>query len=99
MRNSNTLPSFGSLFSTTTAFLSPAHEAIVRKPLYDAVPPLRIRPSVLSLLRRLASQVGVWRQQALQRKQLAALDDHLLQDIGLDRHQVAEEWEKPFWKA
>lgn len=33
------------------------------------------------------------------RRHLAALDDHLLDDIGLTRAQVLEEPEQPFWLA
>jgi uncharacterized protein YjiS (DUF1127 family) len=35
---------------------------------------------------------------ARQRRALAALDDHLLRDIGLTRHEAAREAHKPFWR-
>ena len=50
MRKTNTYPPFGSLFSTVTAMVSPAHETITRQPLYDTIPPLALRPSVRSFL-------------------------------------------------
>jgi len=39
-----------------------------------------------------------WRQRSKQRKHLASLDDHLLDDIGYTRKQVKIELAKPFWK-
>lgn len=33
------------------------------------------------------------------RKQLAALDTHILRDIGLDAAEVSEECAKPFWRS
>lgn len=41
----------------------------------------------------------VWMERRRQRKTLAGLDDHMLRDIGLDRHQVLQETSKPFWQA
>ncbi len=60
---------------------------------------------VLPLLRRdtvLARLVTAVRAAALrqrERRQLAALDAHLLRDIGLDSQTAASEATKPFWKA
>lgn len=42
--------------------------------------------------------VSVWMQRSHQRKQLAQLDKHLLDDIGLTKEMVAKEIAKPFWK-
>lgn len=39
------------------------------------------------------------RMRARQRQQLAALDDRLLRDIGLDRSAAQRESEKPAWRA
>ena len=47
-----------------------------------------------ALLRTLA----VWRERARQRRVLAAMDDHLLKDIGLTRIDVDQETGKPFWR-
>lgn len=44
------------------------------------------RPSLSSLL-------GLWRQ----RRHLARLDDHALEDIGLDRAAARQEASRPFW--
>ena len=42
--------------------------------------------------------VVVWRNRARQRRRLAALDDHLRDDLGLSRADVAAECAKPFWR-
>lgn len=42
--------------------------------------------------------VGGWRQRSRQRKQLAQLDKHLLDDLGLTEEMVKNEVAKPFWK-
>jgi uncharacterized protein YjiS (DUF1127 family) len=39
-----------------------------------------------------------WRERARQRRDLAALDDRLLRDLGLTRSMVGGEIEKPFWR-
>ncbi|MCK5918035.1 MAG: DUF1127 domain-containing protein [Cocleimonas sp.] len=46
----------------------------------------------------LFSRVDVWIQRSRQRKQLAQLSQHLLNDIGLTEEMVAKEIAKPFWK-
>lgn len=38
-------------------------------------------------------------RRARQRRDLAALSDHALRDIGLTRSDVAAEVGKPFWRA
>ena len=40
----------------------------------------------------------LWRERARQRRQLAAMDDYLLNDIGLTRVDVEAEFQKPFWR-
>ncbi|MCB9948081.1 MAG: DUF1127 domain-containing protein [Rhodospirillaceae bacterium] len=41
----------------------------------------------------------VWQERARARRQLAELDDHMLQDIGIDRDSLEHEIDKPFWRA
>jgi uncharacterized protein YjiS (DUF1127 family) len=43
--------------------------------------------------------VGNSLRRARQRRDLAALSDHALRDIGLTRSDVAAEIGKPFWRA
>jgi len=48
---------------------------------------------------QLLALMTVWFQRAHQRRQLAALDDRALRDIGISREQAQTEAAKPFWKA
>jgi len=38
-------------------------------------------------------------QRAVQRRRLAAMDDRMLQDIGISRVDALRESSKPFWRA
>lgn len=40
-----------------------------------------------------------WQQRARQRRQLLALNDHQLQDIGISRADAVGEGSKPFWRT
>ena len=40
-----------------------------------------------------------WKERRHARNQLQQLDNRLLKDIGLNRHDVEYEINKPFWKA
>lgn len=42
---------------------------------------------------------SAWMERRRQRWALARLDDALLRDVGLTRHDVRLEVEKPFWRA
>jgi len=42
--------------------------------------------------------VGCWYQRYRQRRQLLALDDQMLKDIGLTRATAQHEGNKPFWR-
>ena len=42
--------------------------------------------------------VGTWVARSEDRRQLARMSDRLLNDIGLNRFEVAIEINKPFWK-
>ncbi len=42
--------------------------------------------------------IRFWLQRSIQRRHLAHLDDHQLQDIGISREQASREAAKPFWK-
>ncbi len=42
--------------------------------------------------------VQAWHLRAEQRRGLAAMSDHLLRDIGLDRGSAYREVHKPFWR-
>ena len=48
-------------------------------------------------LRRAVRTIVLWADRAAQRRDLAALDDRLLHDIGKSREAARRESEKPFW--
>ena len=41
----------------------------------------------------------IWQERALMRHRMAALDDRMLDDMGLTRAAVDAEAAKPFWRA
>jgi uncharacterized protein YjiS (DUF1127 family) len=41
----------------------------------------------------------VWAERAAERRHLSELDDHLLNDIGLNRADVETISTKPFWRS
>jgi len=51
-----------------------------------------------ALLRRLLQLLRLWQQRARTRRQLAALDDRQLADIGVSRSERMDELGKPFWR-
>jgi uncharacterized protein YjiS (DUF1127 family) len=42
--------------------------------------------------------VGLWRERRRVRRQLAAMNERELQDIGICWSEIAEEIGKPFWR-
>lgn len=51
-----------------------------------------------TVLARLVETVRAAAVRRRERRQLAALDPHLLRDIGLDAQTAESECAKPFWK-
>ena len=51
-----------------------------------------------SALVGLGDASGAWRARARSRFHLTQLSDHQLQDIGLSRSDVIQEFSKPFWR-
>jgi uncharacterized protein YjiS (DUF1127 family) len=51
-----------------------------------------------NVIARVLTVVRVAAQRRRERRQLAALDQHLLRDIGLDAQTAESECSKPFWK-
>ena len=54
---------------------------------------------VLAVLDRLFDTPFTWAERAAERRHLSQLDDHLLQDIGLNRADLDQVTSKPFWRA
>ena len=48
---------------------------------------------------RLFELLTEWQARARQRRDLAALDDHILKDIGISRADAGREASKPFWRV
>ncbi len=54
-----------------------------------------------SLLRAptvMVNTILLWQERAIQRAQLASLDDRALRDVGLSRADVEHESSLPFWR-
>ncbi len=58
-----------------------------------------------SIVRSIGNAVGAvvnllltWQEQARSRRMLRALDDHMLNDIGIDRSVAEKEGSVPFWR-
>ena len=67
-----------------------------------AVDTSRSAPDVIARLARLPLTILetllVWQERGQQRRHLAALDDHLLRDMGISRADAAREAATPFWR-
>ncbi len=53
-------------------------------------------------LQSVANTFYVWADRAKKRRELRGLltgDDHVLKDIGLQRHDISREALKPFWRT
>lgn len=53
----------------------------------------------LTLTARLRTAFAAWRQRRRSRRELRALDEHMLSDIGLTRGQVEVEASRVFWRV
>jgi len=53
--------------------------------------------SLAEQIRSIWHRLRRWQQLAAQRRQLAALSNEALKDIGLSRADILEESERPFW--
>ena len=55
--------------------------------------------SVLAVIEVILAFVRVWRERRRTRRQLAVMSERELQDIGICRSEIANEIDKPFWRA
>ncbi len=67
--------------------------------IHGPLAPPAVRPSAkpIAVLKR----VMTWIERRRQRRELMGLlnlPDYMLKDIGLQRHQIAREMVKPFWR-
>jgi uncharacterized protein YjiS (DUF1127 family) len=61
--------------------------------------PLETRTSARRSFPELRALIDEWRRRARGRRELAALSDRCLRDIGLTRYEANREVRKPFWRA
>jgi uncharacterized protein YjiS (DUF1127 family) len=60
---------------------------------------LRFSPATgVPSLRRVVQLIRLWQQRARTRRQLAALDDRQLADIGISHSERQDELSKAFWQ-
>lgn len=59
---------------------------------------VRLRPLLGQALRNVWSTVKIWNARYRQRRELLALSDHMLKDIGITRAQAEDEGGKAFWE-
>ena len=61
-----------------------------------------LSPAPRAYLQRLSLRLfklfGLWIERRIQRRDLAALDDRLLKDVGISRSEARQETGKPFWR-
>jgi uncharacterized protein YjiS (DUF1127 family) len=58
---------------------------------------LRRKASAAPIVAPLLDLLSIWLERARERRQLCALDDQMLKDIGLSRADVELETQKYFW--
>ncbi len=51
------------------------------------------------IVQRLIDICNLWRWRAASRQKLITLDNHLLDDVGLNRSDAIAKARKPFWRA
>jgi len=66
----------------------------------ESGPPCRqsLRRSAPAKTQSMLMLVGLWRERRRVRRQLAAMNERELQDIGTCWSEIAEEIGKPFWR-
>jgi len=74
-----------------------ADEKVVSSGLTPVNPATIIKPISASWLKKAAQWIMMWNEQRITRRLLSQLSDTQLQDIGLTRHDVHEEYERKVW--
>ena len=77
--------------------MSTYDECITLDAKQDAVRPVRTAGGLAAVTRLLARVFWEWPERARQRRNLAALDDRMLSDIGISRSDVDTEFRKAPW--
>ncbi|MGH6912665.1 MAG: DUF1127 domain-containing protein [Geminicoccales bacterium] len=87
----------GTLLAGVAAFSSPVYGALGRS--YGESWTALAWRQALSALDHAVDSILTWRERARTRRQLLAMDDRLLSDIGITRAEAHHEAEKPFWRV
>ena len=68
-------------------------------PIRSSVPTVRgaVQPASTGLLTSLLGRIAVWLEVRRERRQLLAMSDHMLHDIGLSRADAEGEGTRRFW--
>jgi uncharacterized protein YjiS (DUF1127 family) len=68
-------------------------------PIRSTVPTVRdaVPPASAGLLTSLVGRIAVWLEVRRERRQLLAMSDHMLHDIGLSRADAEGEGTRRFW--
>jgi uncharacterized protein YjiS (DUF1127 family) len=56
-------------------------------------------PGITTLRTAPIATLHLWLSRWRERKELLRLDNHMLEDIGIDRRQAQEMAARPFWRA
>ncbi len=59
---------------------------------------LQLSGSFIRAVRKGFNLLYTWQDRAQERTRLAAIEDHLLSDMGISRAQADHEAAKPFWR-
>ncbi len=73
---------------------------VTRQPLppLSASERVELRPTFRELLREGGNRLKLWCQRYRTRRQLLALEERILKDIGVTRAAALQEGSKPFWQ-
>lgn len=66
---------------------------------HKAEPDCRRRSFLQHVLTKMGAELREWHRRLRDRRELGAMSDRSLRDIGLTRYDAAWEARKPFWRA
>jgi uncharacterized protein YjiS (DUF1127 family) len=79
--------------------MSNVHEQVLDRTAGSVTPTMRTFMSgAMDSVAKVFYLLLTWQERASERANLAALDDHMLKDMGLSRADVEHESSKPFWR-
>jgi uncharacterized protein YjiS (DUF1127 family) len=67
--------------------------------LENVQPQASLLASLVARVREFRATLALWRRRVRYRRALAAMGERELKDIGICWSQIAEEVNKPFWRA